>query len=450
MSNSKKDQEEDLPGAKFALITFTLLNAFNYADRYVGSAMKDLIAHELQLSDVQTGLPLTAFILVYMIAAPLAAWVSDTGWLTRRSVLISGVLCWTLLAASTSLVSGFWSFLLIRALMGIGEAAYSTCSVAMLSEFFGPRHVNRAISIYMTAIPVGVGLGFLIGGVGGSLVGWRWTFVVSAAFGFSCVILLLFLRDPRDLSDRPHLLDPSSSPGVGEEDKEPFWRVILLNPLWLLAALGMTAITFGSGGMADWLPTFLSRERGLDLSESGLAMSAVVVIGGTLGTALGGTLTDRLTSRWGTSFFTSAAFLVSALSLLPSVICLLLVICLESIASPWQFLSLLFLFQLFLWFYSGSITTLLVQLVPVHTRSRAYSVAIILCHLLGDALSPPLIGLISDRTDNLTWGVLCIPISLILALFLWFGGFVLSFVRSTLSSSKSSFDQSISPPSHTL
>ena len=46
-------------GARFALIILTLINLLNYADRYVPSAVKELIKEDLNLTDVETTYPTT-------------------------------------------------------------------------------------------------------------------------------------------------------------------------------------------------------------------------------------------------------------------------------------------------------------------------------------------------------------------------------------------------------
>ena len=58
------------PGARFAIVVLTAMNLLNYIDRYVPSAVKDLFKKDLHFSDLQTSLPLTAFVIVYMLTSP--------------------------------------------------------------------------------------------------------------------------------------------------------------------------------------------------------------------------------------------------------------------------------------------------------------------------------------------------------------------------------------------
>ncbi len=74
------------PCALFALLILTLMNMLNYVDRYVPSAVKGLFKKDLDLTDTQTSLPLTAFIIVYIIASPIFGTLAERG---NRRLLIA-------------------------------------------------------------------------------------------------------------------------------------------------------------------------------------------------------------------------------------------------------------------------------------------------------------------------------------------------------------------------
>ena len=64
-------------GATFAIAVLTAMNLLNYLDRFVPSAVKDLFKGDLGLTDAETSYPLTAFVVVYMLASPLFGALSD-------------------------------------------------------------------------------------------------------------------------------------------------------------------------------------------------------------------------------------------------------------------------------------------------------------------------------------------------------------------------------------
>ena len=63
------------------------------------------------------------------------------------------------------------------------------------------------------------------------------------------------------------------------------------------ALIGYTFVTFAAGGMADWMPTFLKREVGIDYGTAGLVVGGASVVGGLGGTIIGGHLGDKLKGK---------------------------------------------------------------------------------------------------------------------------------------------------------
>jgi fucose permease len=73
--------------------------------------------------------------------------------------------------------------------------------------------------------------------------------------------------------------------------------------------------------------------------------------------------------------------------------------------------------QLFFFMSTSPISVSLIEAVPAHAQTTAMAIAIFFCHILGDAISAPLIGLISDHTGSLQSGMaICIPMILVSAL----------------------------------
>jgi sugar phosphate permease len=174
---------------------------------------------------------------------------------------------------------------------------------------------------------------------------------------------------------------------------------------------GYTLVTFAAGGMADWFPTWLARYRAMDLEEAGTVVGAVTVVGGLFGTACGGWLADRLVGRTKNPYLALAAGSMLPASALAAL----------ALAAPngAPVIACLLAAQFFLWFYNGPINALIVNAVGTELRPRAFALSILCIHLFGDAISPPIIGAISDRTGELTHGVLLVPVFLALGAAVW-------------------------------
>ena len=108
--------------ALFALSVLTLINLLNYLDRYVVSGIiPDLKAAPLLLTDGQIGLLTTAFMAVYMIAAPIFGALGDRGKRTTP-IAVSRPFCGALPPCCRA--TSYAHLLGARAIVGTGEAAY--------------------------------------------------------------------------------------------------------------------------------------------------------------------------------------------------------------------------------------------------------------------------------------------------------------------------------------
>ena len=93
-----------------------------------------------------------------------------------------------------------------------------------------------------------------------------------------------------------------------------------------------------------------------------------------------------------------------------------------SVTGPWMIGLFILLTQFFMWFYNGPINSVLVNCVPSALRARAFSFSILCIHLLGDAVSPFVVGLLSDWTGNLILAISVVPVTLLLGTLVWLYG----------------------------
>ncbi|OGQ09784.1 MAG: hypothetical protein A2138_12825 [Deltaproteobacteria bacterium RBG_16_71_12] len=397
------DKKPSVEGALFAVVVLTAMNLLNYIDRWVPSAVKDLFKADLHLTDTQTSLPLSAFIVVYMVASPIFGSLADKA--PRKVLIAAGVAVWSLATAAAAFADSFVTLLVARAAVGIGEAAYATIAPAILADYFPPEKRNRIFTIFYIATPVGSAIGFVLGGVLGEHWGWRAAFLAVGLPGLLVALLALVMRDPPRGQ-----FDAESAP-------PPPWslalRQLARNSQYLYTVLGYVAVTFATGGIADWFATYLSRHRGFELAQAAGAIGQAAVIGGIVGTALGGVLADRLKGRVRQPYL-----FVSAVAMLPAAG--LAVIALYVVTEPFAIMACITAAQVFLWMYNAPVNALIVNAVDAGMRARAFGLSILAIHLLGDVLSPPLIGAISDATDgNLPLALALVPVFILLGGVIW-------------------------------
>ncbi len=388
-------------GATYAIIVLTLMNLLNYIDRYVPSVVKDLFKHDLKLTDFETSLPITGFVIVYMISSVIFGALADR--FPRKYIIAAGVLIWSAATALAAFATGFWTFMLARALVGVGEAAYATLAPALLSDFFPPEKRNKILTIFYVAIPVGSALGFILGGYFGQTYGWRAAFLICGIPGIFMALLALWIRDP----------------GRGRYDQDadvtpPKWveaiRLLLRNREFMLVVAGYTVVTFAAGALADWYPTFLQRHRGMSIEESGYYVGMSAVVGGLLGTIAGSFLADYL-KKWTRQSYMA----LSGCSMLLATFFGFFALTLPDATAA---IVMLFCAQFFLWFYNGPVNATIANCVPSSLRVRAFAFTILLIHLLGDAISPTIVGLASDFI-GLQLAIQLVPITLGIGALIW-------------------------------
>jgi MFS family permease len=370
------------PGpAQATLLLLIGLNLLNYIDRYILSGEIEPIQREFHATDHQMGALATALFVFYMIAAPLTGWLGDR--FSRKPLIISGAVLWSLATLGTVWVHSYWTFYLRQGLVGIGEATFGIFAPAVLADFYPERERTRILSIFYVAIPVGAALGYLAGGQLGGLWGWRAPFFLCALPGFVIAALYGWLgREPRRGSS-DHLrstMDRASFSGL------------FRNPAYLTATFGLALLTFAMGGMSWWMPEFLRRFSGISMGSASLLVGVATVVDGIAGTAIGGWVAQRWLRK-----DHRALYLLSFWSVVFTIFSGIFVF-----FGPVRLtIPALFVAEFFLFLNTGPLNTAIINSVTAPIRATAVGLNFFIIHGLGDTFSPQIIGVISDRTGSL-------------------------------------------------
>ncbi len=410
MSSAVKGGERGRRTGMLALAILAGINLLNYLDRYVVSAvLPDLKQSPLRLTDAQLGSLMSGFIIVYMLAAPLFGRLGDRG--SRPRPIAVGVFLWSLATGVSGLARSYLQLLGARALVGIGEAAYGTIAPSLLADFFAKRTRGRAFAIFNMAIPVGAALGFIVGGLVRQRFGWHMAFYVAGVPGVLLAIWILRIPDPpRGAKDEEEADAAAAAPGAAPPGSWPVYLRLLRQRPYVLTVLGYAAYTFALGGLAYWMPTFLERVRGISAAEASTGFGAIVVVTGFVGTFVGGWLGDywlrfsRQAYLWMSGWVTVLAVPAAYVAL--------------AAGSPSIFYPALIVAELLLFMSTGPINTAIVNLVSPVERASAVALSILTIHLLGDALSPWMIGKLSDLS-SLGTAVLIVPVAVAICAMLW-------------------------------
>lgn len=380
------------------------VNLINYMDRLTIAGILDDVKKEFNANNAMGGLLQTAFIVSYMIFAPLFGYLGDR--YSRKAIMAAGVFLWSIFTLIGSFMSGrpehlekqwgnpdFWAFLGCRAMVGIGEASYSTIAPTIISDMFVKDMRSKMLALFYFAIPVGSGLGYIVGSETAKAFGhWQWGLRATPVAGIIAVVLILVF-----------LMDPPRGESEGHQDmqaqtyKEDIVS-LAKNRSFVFSTLAFTCVTFCTGALSWWGPIYIAdglktmkeEDRGISVESVPFIFGAVTMTSGIVGVPLGMILSTKLKAKYPRAdpVICACGILISALFLTIGMI-----LCNINIILAFVFL---FIGEVALNLNWSIVADMLLYIVSPTCRSTAEAIQILASHTFGDAGSPYLIGLVSD------------------------------------------------------
>jgi MFS family permease len=370
--------------ARTALGLLLAINLFNYIDRQVLAAVEPEIRSSFFApSDVnamtKTGLLGTAFLVTYMLSAPILGFLADR--MSRWVIVGTAVMLWSLASGGSGLATTFGILFATRICVGIGEGGYGPAAPTILADLYPIETRGRIMALFCAAIPVGSALGYVIGGPVGAHWGWRWAFYLVAPPGLLLGLLCFWQRDPRVTSH--HLM--RQLPRRGPKD----YLKLFQTPSYLINCIAQTLMTFAAGGLGYWVSEYLSY-RNQSPASGRTIFGLITVAAGLSSTIIGGFIADKLRPRFPASYFW-----VSGIGMLFA--CPFFVVSLY-IPFPAAWIAMfLAIFLLFL--NTGPSNTALANVSLPTVRATAFAVNIFVIHALGDVQAFWLLGYIGGHTN---------------------------------------------------
>ncbi|MFL6551979.1 MAG: spinster family MFS transporter [Chthoniobacterales bacterium] len=375
---------KSVSGARTALFLLVGINLFNYIDRQILAALEpDIRATFFAPGDVnamwKTGLLGDAFFVTYMISAPMLGFLADR--ISRWIIVGCAVILWSLASGGSGLAATFTILFATRIFVGIGEGGYGPAAPTILADLFPIEIRGRVMAIFYTAIPVGSALGYVIGGVVGAHLGWRWAFYLVTLPGLLLGLLCFWQRDPR-VSEH-HLAQESARRGIGD------YLRLFRTRSYLINCVAQTLMTFVTGGLGFWVAAYL-RYRNQSANVGMTIFGLITVVAGLVSTLLGGIIADRLRSRFAASYFW-----VSGIGML--IACPLFIATLY-IPFPAAWITM-FLAIFFLFLNTGPSNTALANVSLPAVRATAFAANIFVVHAFGDVQAFWLLGYIGGHAN---------------------------------------------------
>lgn len=288
------------------------------------------------LTPTMAGLLLSAMYTGQMLGAGAAGWLSDRYGRMRllRWSMLGLVLLGLIVAAAWS----YQSFLVLRFLQGLAMGGVLLLTATYLGEVSGASFRGKLIFGLNLIFSIGVLIASLIATYIVPNYGWRWVFIIAAAFSIPFFVFGRRLPEsPRWLASQGHVGEASvivdamesrapaysggglsaDTPQVSRPTDRPGGWADLLAPAYRArsALLWLMALSVGIIGtsLISWLPTFYREAYKISL-ESTLGMSSISFSASLVGSIVGALVVDRL--RRGTAMLLSFGGMTISLVLL--------------------------------------------------------------------------------------------------------------------------------------
>jgi MFS family permease len=262
------------------------------------------------------------------------------------------------------------------------------------------RHGLHGVTHYVMPLALCAGIGAILGGLLTLIEGIpsqldTAVFGISVSVGVAWTVWRLIPLAVRRTTE-------AGAVAAGAlDDFQDAAALVLRTPTLIWVFLGGAMVTFAVNGLIAWAAAFMQRMHGLSVARVGAEFGMWGLAGGVLGALFGGRMADRLLQRWrgGRVLASGAGFVLGA----PVCAALLLV---EDLR--WFGPLVLATYFLYTW-YNGPLAAVILDVVPPAVQASVLGAFVLFSHLAGDALAPPLIGYLSDRTGSLRTAMLVLP-----------------------------------------
>lgn len=391
------------------LVLLALVAFVDAVDRGVLPGALSRIQDDLRFTDTEAGFIGTAFVLASFIAVMPAGWMADR--YSRPRIIAVVLASWGVVSVFTALVHNLWQFVLVRAVLGIGETVDNPASQSLIADYYPTQIRGRAYAIYRAAPTIGTAVGTGVGGAVSAWLGWRYAFLLVGVPGSILAYNVWRMPDPARTQQAEHL-------GSVRE------RVQLLASIKPLRAIAIgTGIGAGAlSGIGYWGTVFFDRHTSLSEDQAAGTVGGLILLGAIAGAFIGGFTRDRLTRS-----DASAAFRIAATC--QTVGALALMVVFLDVPLPVR-MAMSVIGVTFVVAGFPALNAMTADLVPSEQRGMAFSLTYV-ASAATSAAAPLLIGFISNRFEfdvdgetkgNLAYAFLIVlPTVFIGAFVLWRG-----------------------------
>jgi len=279
----------------------TVLFVLSFIDRSILALLAEPVGQSLGLADRQLALLLGfGFAVVYSFGGLPLAQLVDTR--DRRLVVAVGVAVWSLATVLSAFAVDFWSLLILRCGVALGEAVLTPAAVSLIADLFTKERRSLPMSVYLSvgsfmsigSYTLGAMAYDLAAGVSSAtgLEPWQLTFVLVGLPGL--VLALVFFSTA---ANPPR----GESLAIGQDDSSwsAFFSYIRQRGMFFVPLLTAAGVySFFALAVVTWLPTLLVREEGLSLSRAGYLLGWIGIPAALIGNFLWPQVAMKIDAKW--------------------------------------------------------------------------------------------------------------------------------------------------------
>ncbi|KAL6140194.1 hypothetical protein ACLB2K_058494 [Fragaria x ananassa] len=426
MANQQEDQSKKQPSwftPKRLLVIFCVINLINYVDR--GAIASNGVNGNLQtcnngtctpasgiqgdfkLNNFKDGWLSSAFMVGLLVSSPIFASLAKS--VNPFRLIGVGLAVWTLAVTGCGFSFNFWSIIICRMLVGVGEASFISLAAPFIDDNAPPPQKTAWLSIFYMCIPSGYALGYVYGGLVGTRLSWRAAFWGEAILMLPFVILG-FVVKPLQMRGFKHdeskvAVAVSQLQDLGASETKAATKIkkhlsrfmkdmkeLLVEKVYIVNVLGYVAYTFVIGAYSYWGPK--AGYNIYHMKNADMMFGGVTIVCGVLGTVAGGFVLDYMTNT-----ITNAFKLLATATFIGAIICFG-AFCLKNM---YGFLALFAVGQLLVFAVQGPVNYVCLHCVKPSLRPLSMAISTVAIHIFGDVPSSPLVGVLQDHIKN--WSV---------------------------------------------
>jgi ACS family hexuronate transporter-like MFS transporter len=290
----------------------------NYMDRQVLGVLKTTLQHDFGWNEIDYSNLVFAFQAAYAVGMLLVGRFIDR--VGSRIGYGLAMVFWSLASMAHALCGSLMSFAIARAALGLGESGAFPASIKTVAEWFPRKERALATGIFNAGSNVGAIVTPVLVPWITIRFGWRWAFLITGVVGF--LWFFLWMAVYRKPEEHPRCsaeeLAYIRSDGEKPAARVPWARLLAYRQTWAFAIAKFLTDPIWWFYLF-WVPGFLQREHGLNLTQVGLPLVAIYLISDA-GSVAGGWLSSLFIGRgFSVNLARKVAMLICAVCVVPIV-----------------------------------------------------------------------------------------------------------------------------------